>query len=112
MQLMEARTVGYDAMRGEKRVQIKGRACGTRIKAGQKLGRIKRGAPCDTVLLVLLDDATLEAREMWDASYSDVCTRLELVGSKARERGVLSIGEFRKLPSARRIWPEVILSEN
>lgn len=110
LQLMEARNVGYDAMRDEKRVQIKGRACGKRIKPEQKLGRIKRDAPCDIVLLVLLDDATLEAREMWEASYADVCKRLELEGSKARERGVLSIGEFRNLPSACRIWPDVILS--
>lgn len=71
--LVPARTVGYDALRGKERIQIKGRAYGANAKPGQRMSRIKLDAPCDTVLLVLLDSATLEPREMWEATYSSVC---------------------------------------
>jgi hypothetical protein len=71
--LVPARTVGYGALRGEERIQIKGRAYGAKAKPGQRMSRIKLDAPCDTVLLVLLDNATLEAHEMWEAPYASVC---------------------------------------
>jgi hypothetical protein len=61
-------------------------------------------APCDTVLLVLLDNATLEARELWEAPYASVCECLARPGSKARARGALSISAFKALPVARRVW--------
>ncbi|SPE44291.1 conserved hypothetical protein [Candidatus Sulfotelmatobacter sp. SbA7] len=82
--LVPARTVGYDALRGEERIQIKGRAYGANAKPGQRMSRIKLDAPCDTVLLVLLDNATLEAHEMWEAPYASVCECLARPGSKAR----------------------------
>src|SRR5712692_3064984 len=63
LKLVEARKEGYDALRGQERIQIKGRAYGANAKPGQRMSRIKLNAPCDTVLLVLLDNATLEARE-------------------------------------------------
>jgi hypothetical protein len=44
---------------------ISNRAYGKDAKPGQRLGRIKQGAACETVLLGLLDNATLEPREMW-----------------------------------------------
>lgn len=95
-------TAGYDAIRktanGEQRVQIKGRAYGEKAKPSQRLGTIKPGAPCDTVLLVLLDNRTLEPREMWEAPYADVEKRLGVPGSKARARGSLSV-------HAQKIWP-------
>lgn len=68
------------------------------------MSRIKLGAPCDTVLLVLLDNATLEAREMWEAPYASVCECLRRPGSKARERGALSVSAFKHLPTARRVF--------
>ena len=86
LELAPPRTAGYDAIRqtpeGRQRVQIKGRAYGKDAKPGQRLGRIKQGAACDTVLLVLLDNRTLEPREMWEAPYTAVAgtagrTRLE-----------------------------------
>lgn len=68
LELAPPRTEGYDAIRrtqdGEERIQIKGRACGEGVKRGQRLGTIKRSAACDKVLLVLLDNRTLEPREM------------------------------------------------
>jgi len=109
LELAPPRTKGYDAVRrtdaGEIRIQIKGRAFGENSKHSQRVGTIKRGAPCDRVLLVLLDNATLEPREMWEASMAKVEERLAMPGSKARERGSLGVGEFKRL--ADRIGPEV-----
>ncbi len=107
LELAPPRTAGYDAIRqtpdGPVRIQIKGRAFGEDAKPGQRLGTIKQGAACDTVLLVLLDNRTLEPREMWEAPYVAVAERLALPGSKARARGALGVAEFKKL--AGRIWP-------
>jgi hypothetical protein len=107
LELAPPRTAGYDAIRqspqGPVRIQIKGRAYGEDAKPGQRLGTIKQGAACDTVLLVLLDNRTLEPREMWEAPYLAVAERLALPGSKARARGALGVSEFKRL--AARIWP-------
>lgn len=107
LELAPPRTKGYDAIRqtadGPVRVQIKGRAYGEKANPSQRLGSIKRGADCDTVLLVLLDNLTLEPREMWEAPYGTVENRLAVPGSKARARGALGVSEFKKL--AERIWP-------
>src|ERR1035438_4530600 len=103
--LSPARTTGYDALRGAERIQIKGRAYGEDAKPGQRLSRIKADAPCDTVLLVLLDNATLEPREMWEAPFASVCECLARPGSKARARGALSVSAFKRLPLARLVWP-------
>lgn len=109
LELAPPRTKGYDALRktadGVQRVQIKGRAYGEKANKSQRLGTIKRGADCDTVLLVLLDNLTLEPREMWEAPYPAVETRLAVPGSKARERGALGVSEFKSL--AEKIWPPV-----
>jgi hypothetical protein len=109
LELAAARTTGYDAIRettdGKQRIQIKGRAYGEDAKPGQRMGRIKSGAPCDLVLLVLLDNATLEPREMWEAPYHAVVERLAKPGSKARnERGAVGIAEFKRM--AQRVWPD------
>lgn len=107
LELAPPRTEGYDAIRrtasGEQRIQIKGRAFGPDAKPGQRLGTIKRGAPCDTVLFVLLDNRTLELREMWEAPYAAVEARLAVPGSKARARGSLGVPEFKRL--AQKVWP-------
>lgn len=107
LQLAPPRTEGYDAIRltpqGERRIQIKGRAFGDHSARSQRLGRIKRGAACDAVVLVLLDSATFEPREIWEADYATVEARLSIPGSKARDRGALGISEFKKI--AFQIWP-------
>ncbi len=107
LELAPPRTAGYDAVRhtanGPQRVQIKGRAYGEDASPSQRLGTIKQGADCDTVLLVLLDNRTLEPREMWEAPYAAVTERLAMPGSKSRERGALGVREFKRL--AQRIWP-------
>jgi len=102
LKLVAARTVGYDALRGQERIQIKGRAYGAKSKPSQRMSRIKLDAPCDTVLLVLLDNATLEPREMREAPYSDVCKLLSQPGSKSRDRGSLGVPAF--IAIAERVW--------
>jgi hypothetical protein len=106
LELAPPRTHGYDAIRktsdGDQRIQIKGRAYGEDAKPSQRLGTIKRGAPCDSVLLVLLDNRTLEPREMWEAPMAAVEARLAVPGSRARERGSLGVPEFKRL--ANLVW--------
>jgi hypothetical protein len=110
LELADARTAGYDAVRhsphGPVHIQIKGRAYGDGAKPGQRLGRIKTDARCDIVLLVLLNNATLEPRQMWEAPYAEIIARLAEPGSKARnERGALSVQDFKRLKGARLVWP-------
>ena len=83
---------------GQQRIQIKGRAFGKDSNPGQRIGRIKPTESCDVVLLVLLDNATLEPHEMWEAPYAAVVARLTEPGSKARnERGALGVSEFKRM---------------
>jgi hypothetical protein len=109
LELAPARTQGYDAIRrtqsGSEQIQIKGRAIGKNSKPSQKLGTIKRGSPCHSVLLVLLDNETLEPIEMWEAPMTAVNKRLAVPGSKARARGALSVPEFKKHCRAIQVWP-------
>jgi hypothetical protein len=110
LELADARTAGYDAVRygsdGPIHIQIKGRAYGEGARPRQRLGRIKTDARCDVVLLVLLDTATLEPREMWEAPFPEIIARLAEPGSKARnERGALSVYDFKRLKGARLVWP-------
>jgi hypothetical protein len=67
------------------------------------MSRIKADSPFDIVLLVLLDNATLDPREMWEAPFSSVAKLLVLTESKARARGSLSVSEFKRI--ARQVWP-------
>ncbi|SOC48175.1 hypothetical protein SAMN05892877_14119 [Rhizobium subbaraonis] len=107
LELAPARTAGYDAIRhhpdGRKEhIQIKGRAFGEQSKPGQRLGMLKRDAVCDTVMVVLLDNATLDPQEIWEAPYSLVIDRLARPGSKARERGALGVREFKRMAAC--VW--------
>jgi hypothetical protein len=114
LQLAPARTLGYDAIRhdvhGPVRIQIKGRAFGDGSSRSQRLGKIKADAPCDSVMLVLLDNATLEPREIWEAPFSAVAERLAVPGSKSRDRGALGTSEFVRM--ATRIWPSENVRSN
>ena len=102
--LAPPRTPGYNALRGDERIQIRGRACGENSRQ-QKLSRIRRDAVCDTVILVLLDKETLELREMYEAKFEAVLKCLDHPGSKARARGVLSVGEFTRIAEPIRFAP-------
>ena len=109
LELAPARTEGYDAIRKtdgrDVRIQIKGRAFSATSKPGQRIGRIKRGAPCDLFMMVLLDNGTLVPREIWEAPAEAVMARLDVPGGKARtERGTLGVNEFKRLATC--IWPQ------
>jgi hypothetical protein len=81
-------------------------AYGKDSKPGQRIGRIKPTELCDIVLLVLLDNATLDPREIWEAPYSAVAARLAEPGYKARnEPGALGVNDFKRM--AQRVWPKV-----
>jgi hypothetical protein len=45
LEIVPVRTIGYDALRGKDRIQIKTRTAGPRIKG--RMSRIKIDAPCD-----------------------------------------------------------------
>lgn len=103
LKLAPARTEGYDALRGTERIQIKGRAFAPDANKSQRISRIKTDAPCDTVLLVLLDNSTLDLREMWEAPFTAIVACLNKPGSKARGRGALGVPTFKRF--AKRVWP-------
>jgi len=110
LQLAPARTAGFDAVRltsnGKDRIQIKGRAYSKDATPAQKISRIKLDAECDYVLLVLLDNATLEPREMWEAPFSAVKQRLSADPiSRSRARGALGVPEFKNKCMAQKVWP-------
>ncbi len=104
LRLADARTPGYDALRGVEKVQIKGRVAGIDGKRSQRLSRIKADADCDVVMLVVLDRQKLLALEIWEAPMANVRTRLAVEGSAARKRGSLSLTEFKKHCAAERVW--------
>lgn len=70
LELTQARTAGYDAIRRENgvevRLQIKGRCILPNSKAGQRMGKIDITKEFDGVLLVLMDEA-LDAMAIYEA---------------------------------------------
>jgi len=108
LELAPPRTTGYDAIRqtpaGPERIQIKGRAYDPAGKRSQRMGQIKPAGPCDTVMLVLLHNATLDPVEIWEAPFPAVVARLAEPGSTSRnERGALAVSDFKRL--GRKVWP-------
>jgi hypothetical protein len=99
LKLAPPRTAGYDATRrgsGKvERIQIESRV----LKSGraQKLGKFNIDSPCDTAMMVLLDATTMDAREIWEAPFDAILERLNVPGSNARKRGVLTVGDFKRL---------------
>ena len=106
LELASARTSGFDAIRRYgavvEKIQIKGRALDTNPKSGQRLGTIKRDADCDVVMLVLMNNTTLDVFEIWEASMADVRALLDETDSKARQRGSLAIVTYKR--KARCVW--------
>lgn len=105
LDLAPPRTPGYDATRlrnGKTEcIQIKGRA----FKPGksQNLSKFNVNKPCDVAMMALLDIQTLDAREIWEAPFSAVVGRLADPGSKARARGVINVGDFKRFGT--RVFP-------
>lgn len=98
VQLTEARTAGYDAIRFEDgklhRLQIKGRCVQNQSKKGQRMGSIDITKQFDSVLLVLMDES-FNAMSIYEADRAPVIAALTTPGSKARnERGALGVQKF------------------
>ena len=66
---------GYDGMRGSERVQVK---CTTNPKG--RMSAIHPDKPCDVVMLIVLDPATLEPTAVWEAPFSTVIDHLPTKG--------------------------------
>ncbi|WP_417626395.1 hypothetical protein [Pararhodobacter aggregans] len=106
LDLLEARSPGYDALRrvGDRveTIQIKGRW----KRQGRDWGRvpsINTDQPFDVVMLVLMQ-GDYEVFEIWQASREAVVGRLDLPGSRARnERRAMAVAQFKAI--ATQIWP-------
>jgi len=106
LELVEARTAGYDAIRretgGAVRLQVKGRCILPGSKPGQRIGKIDISKEFDGVLLVLMDEA-LDATSIYEADRASVIAALIAPGSKSRnERGALGISKFKSIGKC--IW--------
>lgn len=86
----------FDTPRAASKDPDQGSRIAARCQGPPAHEQIKLEADCDIVLLVLLDIATLDPMEMWEASYLDVCTLLSRPGSKSRERGALGVTEYKR----------------
>lgn len=91
---------GYDALRGKERFQIKGRVYWAGDDPGQRITGVRFEAPCDKILLVLLDNVSLETVEIWEATYSAVVDGLS---RRFSDRGRITVVEFKRF--ARLVWP-------
>ena len=104
LELAPVRTPGYDAVRHPRElIQIKGRAVKVQHPRSGRVPRINLKHEFHSVLLVLIDESTMEPYEMWEAPRDRVSERLTAPGSKARNlRGSLGIAQFCTI--AKRVW--------
>lgn len=110
LELAPPRQPGYDVIRrpgagraaSGDRLQVKGRCVPNGPAPGEMLGRIGLEHAWDGMLVVLLD-ARYDATAIYEAGREAVCAALAVPGSRARERGVLSVRKF--VAVGRRVWP-------
>lgn len=107
LELAPPRTAGYDALDRSvsppRRIQIKGRAVDPGRRYAGRCPAIKCGGMFDTVLLVLMDKATLEPLEIWESDEARVTARLAAPGSRSRnERNSMGLSQFKSI--ARLAW--------
>ena len=105
LDLAPVRTKGYDATRGEEKVQIKTRVPDPKVKQLGRMSRIDTTKLCQTVMLVILDHRTLDAREIWEAPFDAVVKELNMTPAKSRKRGQLAVSSFKAIAS--RTWKKV-----
>ena len=96
LELAEARSPGWDALRGKEKIQIKGRW----KQDGKKWGRtpsINTDKEFDTVALILMK-GEYEVAEIWEAQRQPIIDRLDAPGSKARnDRRAMSVSQFKSI---------------
>jgi hypothetical protein len=99
LKLAPSRTAGYDATRRKNGrtecIQIKGRA--SKPGKTQKLGKFNTKSHSDVAMMVMLDIESLDPTEIWEAPFAEILERLAVPGSNARARGVLTVGDFKRL---------------
>ncbi len=105
---LPARTGGYDALRrtadGVERIRIVGKTFDPATKSGRHIGAIRLDAACDIVILVLLDEATLDLFEIWEATFAAITIRPAPGGETGRDdRDAIAVSDFKHI--GRRIWP-------
>lgn len=107
LQLVDARTPGYDATRAEgsttARIQVKGRSYPRSAReTGQRIGSLDFQQPWDEVVLVLMDE-DFEVRELLRASRAQIEDRLKRLppGKDGKQthtqKGALTVPLFRSI---------------
>ena len=108
LDLAGPRQEGYDATRrqgrGVEHVQVKGRVMQPGHTDSAKIGAISFKHEWDTVALVLLNEEFVTTA-IYEATRESIGAELTRPGSKARQRGVLSVSMFKRL--GKQVWPAV-----
>lgn len=103
LKLAEVRMAGYDAIKQDgTKVQIKTRYLREENENARRVPAIKMTHDWDTAMLVLLDE-DFNTRAIYEASRDVIAAEVIKPGDKARARGAIGLGAFKKL--AKQIWP-------
>ena len=104
VELDVVRSPGYDATDAAGRtVQIKTRQVQKSTNyLGETLGGFTVDKPWDAAMVVILKKR-FEPLAIYEASRESVLNALAKPGSNARARGVLNVGEFRRI--GQQVWP-------
>ncbi len=95
LELASARAQGFDATRDDEKIQIKARVPDPNVRRLGRMSRIDVNKPCDTVMLVILVHKTLNAKEVWQAPFSEAAEQLGKTQAKSRQRGQLAVASFK-----------------
>lgn len=105
LQLVDARTAGYDAIDDNgRKIQIKCRSIPQMKRiVGQRMGSLRLQHEWDAVALILLNER-FEPQWIYEADRSSLEEALMRPGSRSRnERGALAIAHFKRI--GRKVWP-------
>lgn len=104
LELVDARTPGYDATDSQgRRIQVKARSIPNVKRLSGQVGSIRLEHDWDVVVLVLMDKL-FEPLAIYEADRPAIETALTNPGSRARnERGSLAITKF--ISIGRQVWP-------
>ena len=103
LSLSVARQVVYDAIdQNGRKIQIKSRVVGNPAKITGRVGATKVANEWDCVQLVIMT-RDYEAVSIHEAGRESIIDAIGKSGSRARQKGALSIAEFQRLGT--NIWP-------
>ncbi len=74
--------------------------------SGSRMPCPKLDQSFDSLMLVILDDKTMNAREIWEASYDSVCECVSRFDARSRAKG-LPIPKFKEVAKRvlRKLYP-------